>query len=80
MITKTKGERTEDDDENRREGLATLLRPLERQGECRERERGKERTVIVFFSSSYYKSIYTESRTLRTRDTDKKKPIEEGGS
>ena len=36
-----------DDDENRREGLATLLRPLERQGERRERERGKERTVIV---------------------------------
>ena len=55
---KTKGERTEDDkgpspennrddDENRREGLATLLRPFERRGECRERERGKERTVIV---------------------------------
>ena len=49
-------------------------------GTLRERERGKERTVIVFRSSSYYKSIYIESRTPRTRDTDKKKPIEEGGS
>ena len=57
-ITKTKGKRTEDeegpspkndrdDDENRREGLVTLLRPLERRGERQERERGKERTVIV---------------------------------
>ena len=45
----------------------------------REGERGKERTVIVFFSSSYYRSIDIELRTPRTKDTDKRKPIEEGG-
>ena len=29
-------------------------------------------------SSSYYRDIYTEQRTLRTKDTDKRKPDRRG--
>ena len=44
-----------------------------------QRERGGENLSSFFLSSSYYRYIYTEQRTPRTKDTDKRKPIEEGG-